>query len=188
MPAAEGPLWDLFCKMLASAALWGFGDFIAQKVEGRKTKEPYDLLRTAKIAFWAFLFFTPIVSTWFDFLEAQLPGTSFDVALQRMICDQFMMAPFVLSLFFCVTALMDGKGINGAIMKVKENIWNTLKVNWMIWPLVQVINFSFIPPHERVLFVNIINMPWTAYLAYQAAQRGSSKASSTPSKIEMTDV
>ena len=39
----------------------------------------------------------------------------------------------------------------------------------VIRPAVQLVNFALVPVDERVLFVNLVNIPWTAYLASTAA-------------------
>jgi protein Mpv17 len=50
--------------------------------------------------------------------------------------------------------------------KLDKTYWNALTSNWMVWPFVQVVNFSFVPLDYRVLFVNGLSIFWNCYLSY----------------------
>ena len=41
-----------------------------------------------------------------------------------------------------------------------------LKKNWLVWPAVQTVNFTYIPLEHRVLVVNIVALGWNCYLSY----------------------
>lgn len=34
------------------------------------------------------------------------------------------------------------------------------------WPIVQTLNFTFIPERNRIVFVSVISTIWTSFLAY----------------------
>lgn len=40
-----------------------------------------------------------------------------------------------------------------------------LVANWQVWPLVQLINFRFVPLKYRVPFVSSCGVVWTIYLS-----------------------
>lgn len=40
--------------------------------------------------------------------------------------------------------------------------------NYKIWPLAQVINFTFVPIQHRVGFVQLVAIFWNAYLSWMA--------------------
>ena len=42
--------------------------------------------------------------------------------------------------------------------KLEGAYWQALKKNWMVWPLVQAINFRFVPVQGQVLVVNIVSL------------------------------
>lgn len=69
--------------------------------------------------------------------------------------DQTLFAPAALSMFFAVTSAMEGKD---PMAQVKEKLAPTYKMNLMLWPLVQFVNFTLIPLHYRLLFVNTVNI------------------------------
>lgn len=69
--------------------------------------------------------------------------------------DQCLFAPISLSVFFAATSLMEGKD---PFRKVQESLIPTYKINLMVWPWVQFINFTLIPLHYRLMFVNTVNI------------------------------
>ena len=52
-------------------------------------------------------------------------------------------------------ALLEGKS---PTEKITSAYADTLRANWMVWPLVQTVNFKFVPLEGRLLFVNVISL------------------------------
>ena len=55
----------------------------------------------------------------------------------------------------------------------KTNLDNSIKkwpviysTDLMVWPVLQIINFTFIPPHLNSIYVNFINIFWNSFLCY----------------------
>ena len=42
--------------------------------------------------------------------------------------------------------------------KLRGTYWEALKKNWMVWPVVQAVNFRFVPLQHRVLVVNVVSL------------------------------
>ena len=40
--------------------------------------------------------------------------------------------------------------------------------NIFVWPMAQMINFSFVPQHLQPVYVNILNIGWNTFLCYTA--------------------
>jgi len=171
---------DLFGKMVTAAVLWSIGDFIAQKVEVHKRgssilstilSTPYNYHRTAKLAIYAALWFCPLTDLWFKLLQDIFPGDLFNAAVQRVLLDQTFYSTFIITSLFTITSLMDGKSFSDIVIKIKNDLWSTLQVNWLVWPVVQLFNMYYVPASHRLLLANVVNVPWTAYLAYKTSQR-----------------
>jgi len=60
-------------------------------------------------------------------------------------------------------ALLEG---TSASDKLNSTYWPALSRNWMVWPVVQFINFKYVPLELRVLVVNIVSLGWNCYLSY----------------------
>jgi protein Mpv17 len=54
--------------------------------------------------------------------------------------------------------------------KLSSTYWPALSRNWMIWPIVQFINFKYVPLELRVLVVNVVSLGWNCYLSYLNGQ------------------
>lgn len=67
-------------------------------------------------------------------------------------------------------------GSKGVGERVKERIGSTyvdaIKANLMVWPAVQLVNFSVVPLEHRVLVVNVVALGWNCYLSWLNSQGG----------------
>ena len=51
------------------------------------------------------------------------------------------------------------------VPKIKDKLWPTLKVNWVVWPVLQGVNLSVVPLQYRILYINVCSLFWSAYLS-----------------------
>jgi hypothetical protein len=51
-----------------------------------------------------------------------------------------------------------------------------------VWPLVNIINFAFVPPAQRILFVNLVAIVFVAFLSYLSADVQSKETAEYQSK------
>lgn len=58
-------------------------------------------------------------------------------------------------LFLSSMAIMEGSDPKE---KLGKSYWQGLKANYMVWPVVQAINFKLVPLEHRVLVVNIVSL------------------------------
>ena len=47
----------------------------------------------------------------------------------------------------------------------------TLYVNWSFWPAFHVLNFRFVPPADRILYINAVQVLFNVFLCWQASKR-----------------
>lgn len=109
--------------------------------------------------------FGPLATTWFGFLQRRVvfPGRPNAEIFARVGLDQAILAPGNLFLFLNTMALLEG---TSASDKLNSTYWPALSRNWMVWPIVQFINFKYVPLELRVLVVNIVSLGWNCYLSY----------------------
>jgi protein Mpv17 len=55
------------------------------------------------------------------------------------------------------------------VQKIQDKLWPTLKVNWVVWPVLQSINLSVVPLQYRLLFINFASLGWSVFLSNQAS-------------------
>lgn len=70
-------------------------------------------------------------------------------------------------------SLLEGKS---PAEKLRTSYVPVLQKNWMLWPAVQAVNFTYVPLHHRVLVVNVVSLGWNCYLSYANSQGGSEAA------------
>ena len=83
--------------------------------------------------------------------------------MARVACDQLAFAPVMIGVFLSSMATMEG---GSPKHKLETTWWPALKANWMVWPFVQMVNFTFLPLQHRVLFANVVSIGWNSYLSW----------------------
>ncbi|KAK4055827.1 hypothetical protein OIO90_003081 [Microbotryomycetes sp. JL221] len=102
--------------------------------------------------------------------EGQTQGDVSVAALaKRVAADQLGMAPVGLFIFLFSMGTLEG--LDGAQIreKFRMNYWPILLVNWQIWPILQLINFRFVPLKFRVPFGSLLGILWTCFLSIKTA-------------------
>jgi uncharacterized membrane protein (DUF485 family) len=168
----------ILTKSLTSAVLSFAGDLVCQYLT-RPPSIPYEeswitqqknkisWRRTFSFTLISFLIFAPLSHYWYGFLSTKIVGDSFLCALQRVILDQFLYAPIVISCILAGTLLFEGK-TDQILNKLRQDLLPTLITNYLIWIPAQLINFSVVPEKFRVLWANAVGFFWGIYLSYAA--------------------
>ncbi|KAI1825983.1 hypothetical protein F4861DRAFT_145558 [Xylaria intraflava] len=137
----------------------------------RSFTTPFDFERLTRFMAYGFAM-APIQFKWFGFLSQAFPITktsAFVPALERVVVDQVAFAPVSVALFFSVMTVAEGGGRRAVTLKLKDMYLPTLKANYMVWPVVQIINFRLMPVQFQLPFVSTIGIAWTAYLSLSNA-------------------
>ncbi|KMP09685.1 Mvp17/PMP22 family protein [Coccidioides immitis RMSCC 3703] len=128
---------------------------------------PFDFERLTRFMAYGF-FMAPIQFQWFGFLSRAFPITKRHAtlpALKRVAMDQLIFAPIGLVCFFTFMTIAEGGGRRAVARKFQDVYIPTLKANFMLWPLVQILNFRIMPIQFQIPFVSSIGIAWTAYLS-----------------------
>jgi protein Mpv17 len=83
--------------------------------------------------------------------------------------DQLIFAPCGLAAFFSFMTIAEGGGKKHLVKKFQDIYLPTLRANWILWPVVQLINFRLMPLQFQIPFVSTIGIAWTAYLSLSNA-------------------
>ncbi|KAI9686090.1 MAG: hypothetical protein M1822_004073 [Bathelium mastoideum] len=128
---------------------------------------PFDFERLTRFMAYGFLM-APLQHRWFSFLSHTFPITSKSgtvPALKRVAFDQLIFAPLGLSAFFTFMTIAEGGGRRAVMRKFQDVYMPALKANYLVWPLVQILNFRIIPLPLQIPFVSTVGIAWTAYLS-----------------------
>ena len=51
-------------------------------------------------------------------------------------------------------------------------------MNWSFWPLFHVVNFRFVNPDDRILYVNVVQVLFNVFLCWKASERAEGEGGS----------
>lgn len=155
---------------LTTGFLFGTGDYLAQQIALSNEKQNnYDHLRSLRAVIYGGIVFAPLGDKWYKVL-ARVKAPNFESStlintVLRVGLDQAVFAPFVgIPLYYSLMTLMEGGDREVIEKKIKNNWWNTLKTNWLVWPAAQALNFGLVPVQFRLLVVNVVSIGWNCYL------------------------
>lgn len=151
---------------ILSGVLVGTGDIIAQQAVEKKGLKNHDVMRTVKMTCMGLCIIGPGLRTWYIILERLVQGAGRTVALKKMLLDQLIWAPSFLAMFISTVSVLNGKNTKEIKEKFRNDYVDMMKVNYAIWPAVQMLNFYFVPMQHRVIVVNFVALFWNTYLAY----------------------
>ncbi|CCF52613.1 hypothetical protein NDA11_003653 [Ustilago hordei] len=143
----------------------------------------------------------PLLAEWNKFLEFRFPlrspataaagaaGTLGKVSLRalgsRVAMDQLLLAPFGLAVFTGSMGYMERGSVDGVKAKFRELYIPALLANWQLWPLVQLVNFRYLPLKYRVPFVSTVGIFWTIGLSLLSQSTRPKEASGLTEKQAM---
>lgn len=213
LEASQNPLcraWDAYCvaldeKPLFTKVITGMvgaflGDLVAQLTAesaavvttssrggGGRSKAPfrYEFGRAARLMGYSAVVGTPMCHYWFNFLESSVLPTDPTCPLAVFVkvgADQMLMTPVGMVLFFVAMKLMEGRpgDVRGTL---DSKLRPSLLANWTVWPLAQLFNFTLVPPAQRILYVNLISIAWTAYMSHIANDPADAAVADVPEAV-----
>ncbi|KAI8369257.1 uncharacterized protein BYT42DRAFT_607716 [Radiomyces spectabilis] len=142
----------------------------------------YDITRTLRFAAYNFCV-APLAGKWYMFLDKFFPmpvastvaskaaqiavkRQGDKMAIKRMVTDQALFAPAGLVVFFTAMGFAETRKWEGVKEKFEDAFVPALITNYKVWPLVQFINFKFMPLQYRLPFVSSLGILWNAYLSW----------------------
>lgn len=88
----------------------------------------------------------------------------------KLVVDQLFFMPATTAAFFLAMKVSEGMSVESATDFLRDNLKKTLFSAWKVWPFVNLINFAFVPPQMRVVFVSAVSVFWVAYLSMVSSQ------------------
>nr|OQO20399.1 hypothetical protein B0A51_10489 [Rachicladosporium sp. CCFEE 5018] len=168
LAAGDAPRDDFFSieiQELDKKVPWPENDWTSPA--SKRGPPPFDFERTVRFMAYPFIM-TPLQHKWFAFLSKTFPlvaGHATVAAMKRVAFDQLLFAPVGLACFFTFMTVAEGGGKRAIIRKFQDVYIPALKANFLVWPLVQALNFRIVPIQFQIPFVSTIGIAWTAYLS-----------------------
>ena len=180
----------LLTKSITSSCIMSISDVMCQELVAMRTLEAQskkdtttskrrslqtlDVNRVVQVAITGFFWSGPVTHVWYSLLEQiyAFLAQIFDIQnagiglIVKLFLDAALFSPTVVAGYFIVRSLLEGSGVAGAREKLQTKFKPTLFGAWKFWPLVNSINFWFVPLPYRVLYMNVLSLLWSGYLTY----------------------
>ncbi|CAN0826288.1 Protein sym-1 [Linum grandiflorum] len=143
-------------QMLSSGLIWGAGDIAAQSINNYTAEKPLVFQRYEGLD---------------RFMRSQLfqPNSLRFVGVKVAI-DGFLFGPLDLLLFFTYMGIVAGKSVPQIREEVRRDFLPAFMMEGGVWPIVQVINFRFVPVQYQLLYVNLFCFLDSCFLSWLEQQ------------------
>lgn len=177
-------------QIISSGLIWGLGDLAAQAVtRATAAKKKYIFLseddrdlrinwrRVITTSLFGMAFVGPIGHYWYEGLDRfltlrlQYPIKSLRFVAMKVGLDSIIFGPVDLFVFFTYMGFASGKNVSQVKEDVKRDFLPALVVEGGIWPIVQVINFRFVPVRYQLLYVNLFCLLDSCFLSWLDQQQ-----------------
>lgn len=141
-----------------------------QHLEDQTNKDVFNFKRFVGFMCWGFIvsFFQVL---WYKILNSLYTTEPTLVSvLERVMSDQLIYSPIFLFFFFAYSNFILENGNKQTFAaKISKIYFSTLMANYMLWPLVQFINFLIMPRRFQVPFSSSIGVLWNCFLSMRNA-------------------
>merc|ERR1712232_141855 len=161
----------LLTKALTSLIGFTIGDLLAQNLISRDENKPYDPFRTLRLASFGFLLHGTTGHYFYKFLDSKLPGTRLLTVTKKVFIDQLLWNPIFGSLFFGYINALEGKSFKEYQQKIYNDLPTAVIGSWAVWVPAHTINFAFVPPAQRLLYINTIQIGYNVFLSFLANRK-----------------
>lgn len=175
-------------QIISSGLIWGFGDICAQTITHTTVKRHHQIgdedkelkinwRRVATTSLFGFGFVGPVGHFWYEGLDRlirhrlQLQPKSFRFVAAKVAIDGIIFGPLDLLVFFSYMGFSTGKSVAQVKEDVKRDFLPALILEGGIWPIVQVVNFRFIPVRYQLLYVNFFCLLDSSFLSWVEQQQ-----------------
>lgn len=155
----------LLTKALTSFTGFTVGDILAQKFVEEES-EDYDLMRTVRLGSFGLLVHGTTSHYFYGFLDGQLPGTDAITVAEKVAIDQILWNPIFGFMFFGYLNFVEGKSFQTYVNKIKADLKTSVQGSWTVWVPAHIVNFAFIPPSQRLLYINSIQIGYNVFLSF----------------------
>ena len=174
----------VFTQCVTTSTFSLISDIISQTIEARTIGIPLslDVIRFASFAIVGFIFDGPFFHFWYDlmwkfddYLQTQQGFSKFSGTSAQVFVDQIIGSLIYFPIYFYVydiiEAFISGKlpclSLTGH--KVRKELFAVIFVSYLVFPLSNFLNFYFIPKQFRIMFLNIVDLFFSAYQCSKVA-------------------
>lgn len=161
--------YPMVTQAIQAGTLMALGDQIAQNVVERKEIKDLDFVRTAKFGGIGLFLAGPVPGTWYRLLDKYIGSQGGIVVLKKVCVDQLLFAPMFIGVMLSTIGTLQGNDLVQLKEKLKNEYFDILRNNYKVWPLVQLVNFYFVPVQYQLLNVQAVGLVWNSYISYRTS-------------------
>jgi protein Mpv17 len=174
----------LLTKALTSLVGFTAGDVLAQNFVEDAGK-PYDIMRTIRMGSFGFMMHGTTGHYFYGFLDSKMPGTAPLTVASKVAIDQTIWNPIFGCMFFGYLNLVEGKSWETYVKKLKSDLQTAVMGSWAVWVPAHTINFAFVPPSQRLLYINTIQIGYNVFLSFLGNKEGEGDEAKVEEKKEL---
>ncbi|KAJ8751697.1 hypothetical protein K2173_025863 [Erythroxylum novogranatense] len=178
-------------QMISSGLIWGLGDIAAQSVthytirkdliiQDEEQNPKINWRRVATTSLFGLGFVGPVGHFWYEGLDRYIKSrvllrpNSLQFVASKVAIDCLVFGPFDLLIFFTYMGFSSGKSIRQIKEDVKRDFLPAFLLEGGMWPVVQVVNFRFVPVRYQLLYVNFFCLLDSCFLSWFEQQEDAS--------------
>ncbi|XP_065366310.1 mpv17-like protein [Calliphora vicina] len=150
-----------------AAGIMAAGDVLAQTLVEKKDFKDIDYVRTIKFGSLGLLFVGPTLKYWYALLDRSISTNQnrLQRTVKKMLVDQAIMAPALNLSITALVGVINEESSDTIKERIKVQYPDIMKNNYMLWPAVQMINFSIVPLKYQVVFVQLVAVIWNCFVS-----------------------
>lgn len=94
------------------------------------------------------------------------PGTSHLAICKKLLFTQTIFTLVSMSAFYTAIPILQGISPIEGVKEIKHKLWPTMLTNWKVWPVLQLINFAFVPMNLQAAYVAFFSLFFNCYLSF----------------------
>lgn len=180
----------LTTNTVSSGVLMVAGDLMSQEIEYQQglMRERYDWWRVGRM-FIVGAIQGPMHHYFYGWLDRVYRATNGQNVTKKILYDQLVMSPACIVAFFYSAGWLEGRTTADCTDELQRKVVRVyvvsvtlttlsifheyfhcliyqLQTDWTVWPAAQFINFYYLHPRYRVIYVNFVTMLYNVFLSY----------------------
>lgn len=157
-------------NMVVYGSLYSGAEFMQQTFNNKinvpegSSPKPYETDTLARYAFMGTCVFPHVLYHAYKFLDSKFVGKSLNVVLPKLAADALIVTPINLTLFYVGMSALERK--EDLLEEWRKKIIPTFVTASVFWVPASLINFRFLPPQARVVFVGSCQIVWVSILCW----------------------
>jgi len=151
-------------KAVITGVTYFIGDWVAQAVQLRKEGRVWldaDRARLLRSTAVGLVLLGPLAHFYYEFV-----GTLTDWSVPaKILLDQTAYLALYNTVYYLPLGVLAGGDVGTVCADYRTKFWQLLTSGWKLWPLVGIVTYTLIPLNNRVLWIDLIEIFYSAVLS-----------------------